>query len=80
MESKHCFIEFEIKSDEKFYALKQIFELIKDAKNRQEPKGDKFWVDFFPKYALENFFFWIQMCSHYIKQQQKANLSGTFTH
>lgn len=57
MESKHCFIEFEIKSAEKFYALKHIFELIKDAKNRQEPKGDKFWVDFFPKYALEKFFF-----------------------
>ena len=57
MENKNCYIDFEINNYEKFNSLKKTFELFKIAKNNDEPKDDDFWVNNFPKYALEKFYF-----------------------
>ena len=57
MESQNCYIEFKISDYEKFNDLKKVFELFKTAKNNQEPKSEKFWLENFPKYVIEKFCF-----------------------
>jgi hypothetical protein len=57
MENQNCYIEFEIKDYEKFNFLKQTFELFKTAKINGEPQSDQFWINMFPKYVLEKFYF-----------------------
>ncbi|WP_268846100.1 hypothetical protein [Flavobacterium aestivum] len=57
MKNQNCYIEFEIDDYEKFNHLKKNFELLKIAKNNQEQKGEKFWLDNFPKYVIEKFYF-----------------------
>lgn len=57
MENQNCYIEFEIDDYEKFNYLKHTFELLKAIKNNQEPQSDQFWINKFPKYVLEKFYF-----------------------
>lgn len=57
MENQNCYIEFDIQSDKNFIDLKQIFELIKEAKNTGQPQPDEFWFSHFPEYSLTHFYF-----------------------
>lgn len=57
MKNQNCYVEFKINDYEKFYCLKQVFELFKIAKNNNKPQNDKFWLNNFPKYVLEKFYF-----------------------
>ena len=51
------FIEFDIFEMKNFEDMKRIFNLIKEAKELKKPKGDKFWIENFPKYSLQEFYF-----------------------
>ncbi|OHT43416.1 hypothetical protein [Flavobacterium tructae] len=51
------FIEFDIFEIKKFEDMKRIFKLIKEAKELKKTKGDKFWIENFPKYSLQEFYF-----------------------
>jgi hypothetical protein len=75
MENQNCYIEFEINDNEKFNSLKKTFELFKIAKNNEEPKDDEFWVNNFPKYALEKFYF----LENDIKPNFETSKIGKFT-
>ncbi|WP_428229637.1 hypothetical protein [Flavobacterium sp.] len=57
MEERYCYIEFEFTDNNNFEDLKYIFEIIKDTKNNSIKRDDKFWIEIFPKYALEKFTF-----------------------
>jgi hypothetical protein len=57
MENNYCYIEFEFSDSKKFEELKHAFEAIKNSKNNSITKKDGFWLDQFPKYALEKFSF-----------------------
>ena len=52
-----CFIRFNVENESHFNDLKVVFNLIKDAKHYQNPRDDKFWLENFPSYALQNFYF-----------------------
>ena len=51
------FIEFDIFEMKNFEDMKRIFNLIKEAKELKKTKGDKFWIENFPKYSLQEFYF-----------------------
>ncbi len=53
----NCFVRFNIQDGSHFDDLNYVFNLIKDAKNNQDPKDDSFWLENFPAYALKNFYF-----------------------
>lgn len=53
----HEYIEFDIFKTQNFEDMKRVFMLIKEAKELEKTKGDKFWLDNFPKYCLEKFYF-----------------------
>ena len=57
MENNYCFIELEFSDSKQFEDLKKVFEAIKNAKNNSIIQEDAFWLDQFPKYALEKFSF-----------------------
>ena len=57
MTDQKCYIEFEISNELNFNDLKEIFDKIKEAKNTGQPKSDQFWLDSFPKYSIEEFYF-----------------------
>jgi len=75
MNNTNCYIEFDIDYTEKYNDLKHTFELLKQAKNDCEPKNDKFWLDNFPKYSLEKFYF----LDDDIKPNFKTSEKGEFT-
>lgn len=51
------YIRFIIQEDKNFEDLKFVFSLLKEAKNKNKPEGDSFWLHNFPDYALEKFSF-----------------------
>lgn len=51
------FIEFDIFEIKKFEDMKRIFKLTKEAKELKKTKGNKFWIENFPKYSLQEFYF-----------------------
>jgi len=51
------YIEFEIPKMQNFEDMKRVFMLIKEAKETEKPKGDKFWLENFPTYSLQKFYF-----------------------
>lgn len=51
------FVEFEFKQDQSFSDLKEIYDLFKLCREQGEIKGDNFWLNKFPDYALRNFYF-----------------------
>lgn len=53
----NCFVEFTIPEDKNFNDLKTVFDLIENANEFGQPKPDRFWLEKFPNYALENFYF-----------------------
>lgn len=55
MESE--FVEFEITNDKNFADLNSVFQLFKEAKDNEDLKEDVFWLNIFPRYALEKFCF-----------------------
>jgi len=57
MKRQICFIEFRINNLNEFTNLKRVFNLFKAAKNNVQPESDEFWIDNFPKCALEKFYF-----------------------
>jgi hypothetical protein len=57
MKNPNCYIEFEIQEPNAFVALKNIFDLIKKAKNTGQPQTDEFWLTHFPAYSLKYFYF-----------------------
>lgn len=57
MINQNCYLEFEIGDYGKFNSLRQTFELIKTVKHNEEPQHDAFWLNHFPKYVLEQFYF-----------------------
>ena len=56
-QNTHEYIEFDILKIQNFEDMKRVFKLIKEAKELEKPKGDKFWLENFPKYCLEKFYF-----------------------
>lgn len=57
MENNYCYIEFEFLDSKQFEDLKKAFEAIKISKNNSIIQEESFWLDQFPKYALEKFSF-----------------------
>ncbi len=57
MQNQNCYIEFDIVKEQNFTDLKEVFELVKEAKNTGRPQPDQFWLDTFPEYSLKHFFF-----------------------
>ena len=57
MQSLNEYIEFNIDKIENFEDLKRVFNLFKEAKELEKPRGDKFWLKNFPNYSLEKFYF-----------------------
>jgi hypothetical protein len=57
MDNQYCYIEFDFTDERNFEDLKKTFEVIKDSKNNSIERDDQFWIDTFPKYALEKFTF-----------------------
>lgn len=55
--NNYCFVKFEIQKDENYTDLLNTFNLIKEAKNLDKPQSDDFWLQKFPKYSLEKFYF-----------------------
>jgi hypothetical protein len=51
------YIEFYIPKTQNFEDMERVFKLIKEAKELEKPKGDKFWLENFPKYCLQKFYF-----------------------
>ena len=51
------YIEFDILKMQNFEDMTRVFKSIKEAKELEIPKGDKFWLENFPKYCLEKFYF-----------------------
>ena len=51
------YIEFDIPKNQNFEDMKHVFKLIKEAKELEKPKGDRFWLENFPNYSLEKFYF-----------------------
>lgn len=56
MQNQNCYIEFDIVKEQNFVDLKEIFELIKEAKYTGRPQPDKFWLDTFPEYSLKQLY------------------------
>jgi len=57
MKDQYCYIEFDFTNETNFEDLKSVFEIIKDSKNNHVERDDQFWIETFPKYALEKFTF-----------------------
>ena len=57
MPNQNCYIAFDIEKEQNFIDLKEVFELIKEAKNTGRPQPDQFWLDNFPEYSLKHFYF-----------------------
>ncbi|ELY2011365.1 hypothetical protein [Flavobacterium psychrophilum] len=56
-QSIYEYIEFDILKMQNFEDLKRVFMLIKEAKETEKPKGDRFWLENFQNYSLEKFYF-----------------------
>ncbi|ENA1802936.1 hypothetical protein ABF179_002352 [Flavobacterium psychrophilum] len=56
-QSIHEYIEFDILKMQNFEDMKRVFTLIKEAKETEKRKGDKFWLENFPNYSLQKFYF-----------------------
>ena len=57
MEKGICYIEFDFFDEKNFEVLKFTFEKIKNSKNNLIVKEDKYWLENFPKYSVEKFWF-----------------------
>lgn len=54
---KNEYIEFEFRDEDKFKDLVRVFRLISDIKKKEENQPDEFWLEEFPDYALEHYYF-----------------------
>ena len=75
MENRNCYIEFDIQTDKNFVDLRNTFELVKEAKNKEQPKPDEYWLAHFPEYSLKYFYF----LSSDIKPPFQTAEEGEFT-
>nr|WP_315203814.1 hypothetical protein [uncultured Flavobacterium sp.] len=57
MKKENCYLEFDYFEDLKFEDLKFTFEKIKYSKNNSIETNDNYWLDNFPKYSIEKFWF-----------------------
>ena len=57
MDNSNCFIEFDFSEDKNFNDLHAVFGKLKEAKNNEQPQDDEFWLNSFPDYALQYFYF-----------------------
>ncbi|MEL1255543.1 hypothetical protein AAEO57_17260 [Flavobacterium sp. DGU38] len=57
MEDKPEYIEFSIGNEVKFNDMKNVYELIAQAKNSGQPKPEGYWLKVFPEYSLKHFYF-----------------------
>lgn len=57
MQSQNCYIEFDIFESKNFDDLKNAFNLVKEAKNKEQPQTDQFWINNLPDYFLRQFYF-----------------------
>lgn len=57
MRKENCYLEFDFFEDINFEDLKFTFEKIKYSKNNSIEKEDNYWLENFPKYSIEKFWF-----------------------
>lgn len=57
MQNNYCYVRFKILKYKNFIDLLNTFNFIKEAKNLDKPQSDGFWLQKFPKYSLEKFYF-----------------------
>ncbi len=55
--TKNEYIEFEINNSDKFNDLTKLLDLISESKKSGDYKTDEYWLDKFPDYALEHYYF-----------------------
>ncbi|EZH75908.1 hypothetical protein ATO12_03705 [Aquimarina atlantica] len=54
---KNEYIEFELPDERKFKDFLEVFRLISESKENEDSKSEEFWLEKFPDYALENYYF-----------------------
>ncbi|MEP0266867.1 hypothetical protein [Dokdonia sp.] len=54
---KNEYIEFEINNVAKFHDLAKLLDLISESKKSGDYKTDNYWLDKFPDYTLEHYYF-----------------------